>query len=212
MANSESILTMQDLTFCYDGHSAAPVLQDINLNIASGQRVGLVDVDVQQIVLHVLKKDVPPVARLDNGAAAVAGKEQYPHIGAVGLHVLQHLIHVSLKIAQMIFLILRLAYNVLKGIDTGDMVQRGYAEVLALAFAVLILVVQILIDVGQQLRVLQELLPLTGQGDAPAGPLEKHHVVLSFQVLDGFGQAGLRNKQSLGSLADGTGLADGPHI
>ena len=42
MANSESILTMQDLTFCYDGHSAAPVLQDINLNIASGQRVGLV--------------------------------------------------------------------------------------------------------------------------------------------------------------------------
>ena len=33
---------MQDLTFCYDGHSAAPVLQDINLNIASGQRVGLV--------------------------------------------------------------------------------------------------------------------------------------------------------------------------
>ena len=51
----------------------------------------------------------------------------------------------------------------LKGIDAGDMVQRGYAEVLALAFAVLILVVQILIDVGQQLRVLQELLPLTGQ-------------------------------------------------
>ena len=42
MANSESILTMQDLTFCYDGHSAVPVLQDINLNIASGQRVGLV--------------------------------------------------------------------------------------------------------------------------------------------------------------------------
>lgn len=42
MANSESILTMQDLTFCYDGHNAAPVLQDINLNIASGQRVGLV--------------------------------------------------------------------------------------------------------------------------------------------------------------------------
>lgn len=45
---------------------------------ASGQRVALVDVDVQQIVLHVLEKDVPPVARLDDGAAAVAGKEQHP--------------------------------------------------------------------------------------------------------------------------------------
>ena len=179
---------------------------------ASGQRVGLVDVDVQQIVLHVLEKDVPPVARLDDGAAAVAGKEQHSHIGAVGLHVLQHLIHVALKVPQMVLLVFRLGHDMLKGIDAGDMVQRGYAEVLAVAFAVLILVIQILIDVGQQLRVLQELLPLTGQGDTSAGTLEKHHVVLSFQVLDGFGQAGLRNKQSLGSLADGTGLADGPHI
>ena len=39
-------------------------------------------------------------------------------------HILQHLIHVSLKISQMIFLILRLAYNVLKGINTGDMVRE----------------------------------------------------------------------------------------
>ena len=56
----------------------------------------------------------------------------------------------------MIFLILRPAYNVLKGIDTGDMVQGRYAKILALPLVVFILVIQILVDICQQLYVLQK--------------------------------------------------------
>lgn len=79
---------------------------------------------MQQIIFQMLKKYIPPIACLDNGAAAVAGEKQHADVGAIRFHILQHLIHVSLKISQMIFLILKLAYNVLKGINTGDMVQE----------------------------------------------------------------------------------------
>ena len=58
-----------------------------------------------------------------NGTATIAGKKQHTNVGAVRFYVLQYLIHVALKISQMIFLILGLRYNVFKGIDTRDMVQ-----------------------------------------------------------------------------------------
>lgn len=116
----------------------------------------ILDVNMQQIIFQMLKKYIPPIACLDNGAAAVTGEKQHADVGAIRFHILQHLIHVSLKISQMIFLILRLTYNVLKGIDTGDMVQGGYAKTLTLPLVVFILVIQILVDICQQLYVLQE--------------------------------------------------------
>ena len=129
----------------------------------------ILDVNMQQIIFQMLKKYIPPIACLDNGAAAVTGKKQHADVGAIRFHILQHLIHVSLKISQMIFLILRPAYNVLKGIDTGDMVQGRYAKILALPLVVFILVIQILVDICQQLCVLQECLSLARQRYALTG-------------------------------------------
>ena len=116
----------------------------------------ILDVNMQQIIFQMLKKYIPPITCLDDGVAAVAGEKQHADVGAICFHILQHLIHVSLKISQMIFLILRLAYNVFKGINTGDMVQGRYAKILALPLVVFILVIQILVDICQQLYVLQE--------------------------------------------------------
>ncbi len=42
MSDSRPVLAIQDLRFCYEGHAAVPVLQGISLQIAPGQRVGLV--------------------------------------------------------------------------------------------------------------------------------------------------------------------------
>ena len=87
----------------------------------------------------------------------------------------------------MIFLILRLAYNVLKGIDTGDMVQGRYAKILALPLVVFILVIQILVDICQQLCVLQECLSLARQRYALTGSLKKNHTIFPLQVSDRLG-------------------------
>lgn len=127
----------------------------------------VLDVNMQQIIFQMLKKYIPPIACLDNGAAAVTGEKQHADVGAIRFHILQHLIHVSLKISQMIFLILRLTYNVLKGIDTGDMVQGRCAKILALPLVVFILVIQILVDICQQLCVLQECLSLGASAICP---------------------------------------------
>ena len=142
---------------------------------------------MQQIIFQMLKKYIPPIASLDNGAAAVAGEKQHADVGAIRFHILQHLIHVSLKISQMIFLILRLAYNVLKGINTGDMVQGRYAKILALPLVVFILVIQILVDICQQLCVLQECLSLARQRYALTGSLKKNHTIFPLQVSDRLG-------------------------
>lgn len=147
----------------------------------------ILDVNMQQIIFQMLKKYIPPIACLDNGAAAVAGEKQHTDIGAIRFHILQHLIHVSLKISQMIFLILRLAYNVLKGINTGDMVQGRYAKILALSLVVFILVIQILVDICQQLCVLQECLSLARQRYALTGSLKKNHTIFPLQVSDRLG-------------------------
>ena len=147
----------------------------------------ILDVNMQQIIFQVLKKYIPPIACLDNGAAAVAGEKQHADVGAIDFHILQHLIHVALKIAQMIFLLLRLAYNMLKGIDTGDMVQGGYAKILALPLVVFILVIQILVDICQQLCVLQECLSLARQRYALTGSLKKNHAIFPLQISDRLG-------------------------
>ena len=70
MANSESVLRLQGLSFCYEGQSV-PVLQDLDLNIAPGQRVGLVGCN--GVGKSTLLKILVGILPMQQGTLEVAG-------------------------------------------------------------------------------------------------------------------------------------------